>query len=118
TPANLYRGPWYNGTTAARVPKAGELWGLAGFRSQASDGSHPNIVIKNGNDSLHLKMRDQQPVFEEGPNSRLMWALGYETDPNYIIPELNVEPRVLVAADATVERMGIKFGSKDDEIVP
>lgn len=118
TPENLYRGPWFNGKAVPRRPKAGERWGLAGFRSQSSDGSHPSVDIKNGEDEAKLKLRDSQLVFEEGPNSRLMWAFGYETDPNYVFPELDVEPRVLVAAATSVERIGLKFGPKDDVTVP
>ena len=118
TPENLYRGPWFNGKAVPRRPKAGERWQLAGFRSQASDGSHPSVDIVNGSDEVKLKFRDQQPVFEEGPNSRLMWAFGYETDPNYILPELDIEPRVLVAASTSVERIGLKFGPKEDEVIP
>ncbi|MBK6693548.1 MAG: hypothetical protein IPG50_15275 [Myxococcales bacterium] len=118
TPANLYRGPWFNGTSVPRTPKPGELWKLAGFRSQASDGSHPSIDIINGSDEVKLKFRDQMDVFEEGPNTRIMWALGYDTDPNYVFKEVRVEPRVVVAAAASVERIGLKFGPKDDRTVP
>lgn len=121
TPERLVEGPWYRGRGVPVLPKAGEVWKLAGLRSQMSDGTHASADISHGDASLKLKFRKSRvDVYEEIVVSRLMWAMGYETEAQYIVPHVRVEPRVFLAAHATKARIGWKFriGKSADDIVP
>jgi len=119
TPQRLYAGPWFAGGPAPRLPKRGEIWKLDGFRSQKSDGSHPAIDLVDGDAKVKVKFRRGADKFwEDAPWSRLLWAMGYETDAIYDLPDLEMEPRAFLAAHASVARIGIKFGPESDETIP
>ena len=120
TPARIAEGPWYRGQDLPRIPKAGEVWTLRGLRSQQSDGSHPSVDIGFEDAEVKLKLRRAEPnVFEDPVYARLLWAMGYETEPNYLARNVRVEPRVYLAAHASKARVGWRFrlGSRVDDIV-
>jgi hypothetical protein len=118
TPAKLYAGPWFKGALP-RLPKASETWKLTGLRSQMADGSHAAADIAFEGAKVKLKFREATRDFwEDAPHARLLWAMGYETDPQYNFADVRVEPRVFIAAHASIERIGIKFGNRADEIIP
>ena len=117
TPEKLYAGPWFAGKTP-RLPAPGETWKLDGFRSRKADGAHPGVDVSNGKDKVKVKFRTPSDIFEEGPNARLLWAMGYETDPQYIFRDVRIEARAFVAAFTTNSRAGISWGPGEDTIVP
>lgn len=120
TPARIAEGPWYRGVDLPRIPKAGELWTLKGLRSQQSDGSHAAADIGFEGATVKLKLRKSEVnAFEEPVYSRLLWAMGYETEASYLGKNVRVEPRVYLAAHASKARFGWKFriGASADDIV-
>lgn len=121
TPERIAQGPWYYGKDVPVLPKAGEVWKLTGLRSQMSDGTHASADIAYGDSTMKLKFRKSRVgVYEEVVVARLVWAMGYETEAQYIVPHVRVEPRVFLAAHSTKARIGWKFrlGKSADDIVP
>jgi hypothetical protein len=117
-PMRLFSGPWFSGAPP-RMPRSGEVWKLDGFRSQKSDGSHPSIDLAHGDDQLKVKFRRGAGGFwEDAPFSRLLWAMGYETDAIYNFSDFPMEPRAFLAAHAAVARVGLKIGPESDETIP
>ena len=118
TPEKLKAGPWFKGALP-RLPKSTEVWKLTGFRSQKADGSHAAVDIELEGAAVKLKFREASRDFwEDAPHARLLWAMGYETDPQFNFRDVRVEPRAFIAAHASIARIGIKFGSREDEIIP
>jgi hypothetical protein len=120
TPAKLYAGPWYAQDELPKLPAAGETWDLVELRSQKSDGAHASIEIGHGDAKLTLKLHTdpETGLWTEPAYARLLWAMGYETDPQYKLEDVRVTPRVYVAAHASIARVGLKIGSSEDEVIP
>jgi hypothetical protein len=120
TPAALFRGPWYQNGKAPRMPQSNEVWTLAGLRSQSSDGAHAAADIAFQGAQLKMKFQRDNDAnfFVEPAYSRLLWAMGYETDPQYLLKDVRVEPRVFLGAFAAQNRIGIRVPKHEDEVIP
>jgi hypothetical protein len=121
TPQALFRGPWYNAKgRPPRIPQANEVWTLDGLRSQASDGAHAAVDIAFQGAKLKMKFQrdNDNAFFVEPAYARLLWAMGYETDPQYLLQNTRVEPRVFLSAFAAQNRVGIRIPRHEDEIIP
>jgi hypothetical protein len=117
TPAKLYGGPWFGGI-APKLPEPEEVWQLAGFRSQKADGANASVDIRLGGQKIKVKLDYQQDQYVQAQNARILWAIGYETDPQYTLRSVRMEARAFIAAQTAASRIGLRFGPKDDEIVP
>jgi hypothetical protein len=121
TPTALYRGPWFHGKKGPHMPQANEVWKLAALRSQAADGAHASADIELNGTTMKMKLaRDtDKSFFVEPAYARLLWAIGYETDPQYLLKDVRVEPRVFLAAHAAQERIGLTAShTPGDEMIP
>ena len=120
TPAALFRGPWFKSGAGPRLPQSNEIWKLAGLRSQASDGAHAAVDLALGKAQIKMKLQrdNNDGYFVEPAYARLLWAMGYETDPQYLLKDVWMEPRALLAAYAAQNRIGPTTSRPGDEVIP
>lgn len=120
TPERLRAGPWFKPKKLPRLPAPDETWDLFELRSQKADGGHASVEVANGEGSVKLKFhtRAETGLWVEPVYSRLLWAMGWETDPQYLVRDIRITPRCFAAAFASIATIGLHIGPPADQIVP
>ena len=80
------------------MPEADELLTLDGFRDRKADGFHPSVRIEDAEDTeWKVKLSWETKIATEAAMSRIFYALGYNTEPEYASPVdgLRLEARAL-----------------------
>lgn len=120
TPKRLFRGPWYDDDAdVPKLPADGETWDLSELRSPKADGGHASVGIANGDDVVKMKFHTdpETDLWCEPIYARLLWAMGWETDPQALVRDVRIAPRVFAAAFATIATIGLHVGPELDETI-
>jgi len=119
TPERLLAGPWYDADELPRLPAPGETWDMIELRSPKADGGHASIEIALGDDAVKLKFHTEAAsgLWVEPTYARLLWAMGWETDPMYAVRDVRMTPRSFAAAFATIATIGLHVGPSADAVV-
>jgi hypothetical protein len=120
TPDVLFRGPWFRDAKPPKLPAPDETWDLVELRSQKADGGHASIEIGAGDDVVKLKLHTdpETHLWVEPAYARLLWAMGWETDPQYLTRDVRLQPRAFLAAFASIATIGLHVGRKADAVIP
>lgn len=123
TPERLREGPWYDADELPRLPTPGETWDMVELRSPKADGGHASIEIapsSDGDESVKLKFHTdpESGLWVEPVYARLLWAMGWETDPMYLARDVRITPRTFAAAFASIATIGLHLGPPADLVIP